>query len=143
MSSILEQANILPGGSYNIMDIFSAVKSALGVNSAISCVKDHVSGNTYLFEIKICFDKELKLVHCDGIVREESQEWIPLDNGWKRVPEIITNCDSSKPIFYPSVVPPTRHDVITEADYDAEPSYLKIPFVKFYKLIRALQWATL
>lgn len=138
MSSLLSQANILPGGSYDIKDIYKVLRTLLGFNPAISCVKDHVSGNTYLFEIRICFDKELKVTNCDGILNTVISG---RETGWKR--DMISNCDSTKPIFYPSVVPPTKHDVITETDYETEPSFFKIPFVKLYKLIKILQWATL
>jgi len=140
MSSLLSQANILPGGSYDIKEVYKALQKSLGINPAISCVKDHVSGNSYIFEIRICFDKELKLANCDGIVNTAMGR----EAGWKRSSDLISNCDYNKPVFYPSVVPPTKHDVVTETNYDdKESSFSNIPFVKLYKLLKILQWATL
>lgn len=138
MSSYLSKINVTPGGSYDVFDIYNKLRNAIGYNPAIGCVKDHMSGNAYLHEIKVCFDKELKMIHCDGILNAVGKE-----NGWRRTSDLITNCDSAKPIFYPSIVPPTKHDVIEETEFDNDSSFFNIPFVKLYKLIKILQWATL
>lgn len=43
--------------------------------------------DSYLFEVRICFDKKLNLVDCDGI------------------PGYPTNCGLKKEIIYPGTVP--------------------------------------
>lgn len=51
-----------------------------------------------LSEIRICFDKNLKLIDCDGIL-------LTTQHG-KSKTHALTNCDIKKPILYLDYVPP-------------------------------------
>ncbi|XP_063704324.1 ribonuclease Oy [Culicoides brevitarsis] len=129
MSSLLSQANIQPGGAYNLTDIYDGLKSELGTDFAVECMFDRQSGKSYLIEIRICFTKELNLTDCDGILLNNNSS-----KGWQKVKNIITNCNVHKEIEYPSVVP---------RKYEEENSGWKFPFVNLYKLVKMLQWITL
>jgi len=50
-----------------------------------------------LSEIRICFDKTLKLIDCDGIMK-------PRQESMKKS-HALTNCDTKKPILYLDHVP--------------------------------------
>lgn len=50
-----------------------------------------------LAEIRICFDKSLKPIDCDGIMKPR--------RGSIKKPHILTNCDTKKPILYLDYVP--------------------------------------
>lgn len=50
-----------------------------------------------LSEIRICFDKTLKLIDCDGIMKPKK--------GSMRKSHTLTNCDTNKPILYLDYVP--------------------------------------
>lgn len=128
MSTLLSQANIQPGGSYQVEQIYDGLKSVLGTDFAVECMHDKQSGKSYLIEIRICFTKDLKLTDCDGILLNNNAS-----KGWKKVKNIITNCNAKKEIEYPSVVP---------IKYEETP-YWKVPFVQLYKFVKMLQWITL
>ena len=51
-----------------------------------------------LAEIRICFDKTLKLIDCDGIM-------IKPRHGSIKKSHSLTNCDTKKPILYLDYVP--------------------------------------
>lgn len=98
MQSILTKAKILPNKTqgYTAEQIYMAVKSVLNKNPAVECVSDHKAGISLINEIRICFNKSLELVDCDGI-RDPN---IHVEGT-----KIITSCSLSKPVIYPSVVP--------------------------------------
>lgn len=50
-----------------------------------------------LSEIRICFDKTLKLIDCDGIMKSR--------RGSIKKSHPLTNCDTKKPILYLDYVP--------------------------------------
>lgn len=87
MKNILGQVNILPGNSYTVQEILKGVANVLGKNCQVECVSNKKEKQSYLFEIRICFDKSLELVDCDGIAG------------------FPTNCPSTRKIIYPGVVP--------------------------------------
>lgn len=129
MNHILESAHILPDSNFYPSTIQQAVSNVLGMNPVIHCVYDPHDQKNYLSEIRICFNKTLNLVDCDGVVGLVS---IPYPEG-----RILTNCDISEPIYYPSIVPKTqfnKHNVETE---------WKFPYVNAYKLIQLIKWFTL
>uniref|UniRef100_A0A336MN48 CSON014506 protein n=1 Tax=Culicoides sonorensis TaxID=179676 RepID=A0A336MN48_CULSO len=128
MSTLLAQANIIPGSAYQLEEIYNGLKQVLGTDFALECMHDRQSGKSYLIEIRICFTKELKLTDCDGILLNNSST-----KGWKKLKNILTNCNAKKEIQYPSVVP---------IKYVESPVW-KIPFVQLYKLVKMLQWITL
>lgn len=48
-------------------------------------------------EIRICFDKTLKLIDCDGIMKSR--------HGNTKAAHLLTDCDLKKPILYLDYVP--------------------------------------
>lgn len=95
MNKLLSKANITPGGEYNVVDFQNAVKNVLSVNPAIHCTTV-MNGEEYVTGIGICFDHQLKLIHCH---------------------DVSGNCNTNKPIQYPSEVPKsflerTQHNIV-------------------------------
>lgn len=88
MKNVLASSNILPGSKHLANDLFNAVQNVLGKHPVIVCRKDKETGQSYLFEIRICFDKAMKLINCD------------------QVTEYPTNCDNSVRVIYPGNVSP-------------------------------------
>lgn len=88
MTAILAKGDIIPNNdkSYTLIDIHKAVKSVLNKNPSINCYTDRTTNEQYLSEIRICFNKQLQLIDCDGI------ESYTKDN-------VITNC-FKKTIIY-------------------------------------------
>lgn len=138
ITKLLEPTAIKPGmdKSYSLEDIHAALKESLEFNFAIICEKDRKTKREYLFEIRICFDKELNLHTCDGIVTMEMDDPDPND-------EILTNCKKDEEIAYPSSAWLRERQykrMISEQRYDGP--WMK-HIVNSYKLVRLLQWMTL
>ncbi|XP_032666043.1 ribonuclease Oy isoform X2 [Odontomachus brunneus] len=91
MINVLAKENILPGLKYMVDDFFHAIQKILGKRVEVICTKDKETGESYVFEIRICFDKTLQLMDCDGVYN------------------FPTNCDKSRPITYPGHVPHISH----------------------------------
>lgn len=87
MTSILARSNIVPDNqmTYKLLDINTAIKSVLNKNPLINCYYDKKTGEQFLNEIRLCFDRQLSLMDCDGTS--------------KKVNNINTNC-LNKPINY-------------------------------------------
>lgn len=87
LTNILSEADILPSVNkgYDVVDIVNAIRVHLGVNPVVECRKE--KGKSTLFEIRICFTKELKIVDCDGVVHGTSGN-------------VLTNCDRTQKILY-------------------------------------------
>lgn len=136
MSSILAQANIVPDTSFGVLHLQTEIEKILKVHPVIHCVYDVHDQKHYLSEIRICFNKTLDLVDCDGVVggtnEHNSTVTITYPGG-----KVITNCDLTKPIYYPSTVPPTKFN------QNQRKTEWKFPFVNFYKLIQMIKWVTL
>lgn len=132
MTGILARANITSGAKYNVTDFHDAIKSALNRNPSTHCVRNKHTGDTYLDEIRICFNKRLELVDCDGVVlgRTDLSYW---ENG------VITNCRHDEPIAYPNVLP--KH-LINRKLADKDKTVWTFPWVNLYKLIQILKWFT-
>jgi ribonuclease T2 len=99
-------------------------------------VYDNKNKEAYLFEIRICFNKSLGLIDCDGVVgnyRESAGEGLVIDyvNG-----QLITNCDLDKPVFYPSLIPQVHYA-------EEKKTSMRFPLVQIYKLLQFLKWLTL
>lgn len=90
MHKILSTQNIQPGQRFDAIELHDAIKNQLNVNAEINCLKDDRNGEQYLFEVRLCFDKNLQLSNC---LRR------PNANG------VITNCNSKKKIYYPKELP--------------------------------------
>lgn len=132
MSSILANAKILPDNAHKLHDIHEAVVSTLQKRPSIHCIHDRKRDQVFLSEIRICFDKQLELVDCDGVM-------FISDEGIRQsdAAEIISNCDPEKPILYPSVVPSDRL-----AERERKPVW-QFPVVQLYRILDALKWLTL
>ncbi|CAL7934663.1 unnamed protein product [Xylocopa violacea] len=91
MKDVLAKANITPGQTYSMTTIFDAINHVLGKRGVLICRKNKNTGESYIFEIRICFEKNMELTNCDGVY------------GYP------TNCDSS--VIYPGEVP-QRYNVI-------------------------------
>ena len=70
----MTQEGITPGGQYSPKTILQTVGTYLGstvnetiINPAITCRREKGYQNPLIFELIICFDKELNLIHCDDI----------------------------------------------------------------------------
>ncbi|GAB1863237.1 Ribonuclease Oy [Camponotus japonicus] len=87
MIDILPKANIFPGQKYMVEDMLIGIQQVLNKRCQIICVQNEETGELYVSEIRICFDKTLQLIDCDGIY------------------EFPTNCKEWKQITYPSSIP--------------------------------------
>ena len=98
ITKLLMSSEIKPGidATYKLEDIHTALKYSLDTSFAIICEKDKKTKREYLFEIRLCFDKELNLHSCDGIVTMTDGDDPDLDD------DIITNCKKDQEIAYPS-----------------------------------------
>ncbi|KAG6449369.1 hypothetical protein O3G_MSEX006010 [Manduca sexta] len=117
LTMMLGEAGIVPSDEkqYKIIDIYYAIKNKTKVNPTIQCV--HVKGAQLLSELHVCFNKNLELVDCDGVVSPKHV----IDGV-----TVMTNCNPAHDVLYPySVEPPAR------------------VLVQLYKLSSLLQWLTL
>lgn len=132
MSNILAGEKIVPNSSFYVTTLQQAISRALNITPVIHCVYDQHDHKNYISEIRICFNKSLELVDCDGVVGFEPMSYAE--------GKVITNCDIAEPIYYPSNVPATRfnRNRITESE-----SEWKFPYVNVYKLIQFVKWFTL
>lgn len=124
MSTILAKAGIKPSMTtvYKLADVYKAVQAQLGKNPVVEC--KHDSGSNFMFEIRICFDKDLTLVDCDGVV-SNNKYFQNIDNM-----KIISNCNASESIIYPNILP-------------TQPNSWFRNLIEVYKFITWLQWFTL
>ncbi|XP_060853767.1 uncharacterized protein LOC132931782 isoform X2 [Rhopalosiphum padi] len=97
MRDILGKSNIKINSTLNVADYWKAVKSVLNTNAWIDCVTKHDTKEQMLAEIRICFDKTLKQIDCDGIMKPR--------RGSTKKSHLLTNCDMKKPILYLDYVP--------------------------------------
>uniref|UniRef100_A0ABD2X8D2 Uncharacterized protein n=1 Tax=Trichogramma kaykai TaxID=54128 RepID=A0ABD2X8D2_9HYME len=98
MKGVLAQAGLALNRSYDLQDYLAAVKKVLGTNAYVECVRNHKKNESYLSELRICFDKKFQLIDCNGI------------------PEFPSNCKRSDKIIYPAsppelIAPPTVKQV--------------------------------
>lgn len=101
MSEILKAAGITPG-VYKVVDIHNVVYRTLNKIPSVHCdgTKD---GNSYLSEIRLCFNKSLELIDCH--VTGDS-EMVYRSAGTKV--EVLTNCNLHKDIVYPDTFPESQ-----------------------------------
>jgi hypothetical protein len=85
---------------------------------------------TYLFEIRICFDKNLTLTDCDGIKG-------PSDP----VTGIKTNCPLNKTILYPSILPSEDGKLLYTTTSPVYGHYSWL--LEALHVIQFLQWMTI
>lgn len=123
MTSLLSKAGYTPDMNTTVEQLNDIITSSLTRNPSIHCIVDRETKQTYLSEIRICFDKQLELVDCNGVV--DSLTAKP-----------ITNCKSNQPILYPSRLP---QYLIDRTNTDTTSFNWKFPLVNFYKLIQLLK----
>ena len=133
MGPLLQGAGIKPDHPVYAGQMHNSIYSVLKTNPVIECY--HEKGTQYITEIRICFDKDLKLRDCDGAVSVmtgvEYKSYHSKQKG-----TMITNCDPMKLIEYPSVVPQVRRPN-QEGKFGSGSSF---PYVKFYRIITFLRW---
>uniref|UniRef100_D3TLW3 Ribonuclease n=1 Tax=Glossina morsitans morsitans TaxID=37546 RepID=D3TLW3_GLOMM len=127
ISNILRDSNIHPDSNNTVVALHTALIKGLGKNPSIHCLYDGKNDISYLADIRICFNKSLELVDCDGVLRDATS--IDYPGG-----TVITNCHISQAVHYPSLVP-GRH-IVNERKW-------KFPIVNLYKLIQFIMWFTL
>ena len=140
ITKLLMSTYIKPGidVTYRLEEIHAALKSSLDDNFAIICEKDRKTKREYLFEIRICFDKDLNLHTCEGIVMDEGEEDPDPDD------DIITNCQKTAEIAYPSsawLMQRQWMKRVKEQQF-VDNTWMK-HVVNAYKTVRFLQWVTL
>lgn len=142
MGPLLERSGIKPDDSVYVGQMHTSIYSVLRTNPVIECY--HETGKQFITEIRICFDKNLKLRDCDGAVGKQTgleYETYPS----MRKGTMITNCDPMKLIEYPSEVPKVGTEVEMEKiryNRDGGESGGGFPYVKFYRIISFLRWFT-
>lgn len=137
ITKLLSQTYIQPGldVSYTVEEIHSTLSLAIGNNFAIICERDHDTKQQFLFEIRICFDKQLNIHSCDGIVMEGDTD---LND------KIITNCRKDQEIVYPSSYWLVKRQYLEKfKEKENQNKGFMYNIVNFYKLVRLLQWITL
>ncbi|XP_076628303.1 ribonuclease Oy-like [Colletes latitarsis] len=87
MKNVLAKSNILPGKPYATDEFLNAIQKTLGKRGSVMCINDKKTGKLYIFEIRICFNKQFELIDCDGTY------------GYP------TNCNKSNNVIYPGEVP--------------------------------------
>lgn len=130
ISNILGNYGIHPGSNNSVVTIHQAIVTFLNKNPSIHCVYDAKSNVSFLSEIRICFDRDLNLIHCDGAKRDVNSIRVSGNR------TVNTNCHLSSPVYYPSAVPPVRR--VRKVD----DGWLQ-PVVNVYKLINFIMWLTL
>uniref|UniRef100_A0A6M2DY26 Putative ribonuclease t2 family n=1 Tax=Xenopsylla cheopis TaxID=163159 RepID=A0A6M2DY26_XENCH len=128
MSKVLQRVDIQPNNTFDPIEIYSGVKKVLNKNPAMECMHDVKTGLSYIFEIRICFDKQLKLTDCDGIKSRLRH----LGDS-----KILTNCDLHKQVIYPEVIELPKKSVLPQEDIPYQWSIFDL-----YKLIYFIQWFT-
>lgn len=149
MADVLGEGGIKPGQNYTVLEIRQVLIDRLQKNMAIECYHDKETKQQFLNEIRVCFNKNLELENCDGILFEDV--FIDQPQG-----KIITNCNVNKPVFYPATVPLSRYEKTHMSPFDLHTKFLeeykrqkakenknmKI-LVNIYKLIQLLKWSTM
>ncbi|XP_020708942.2 ribonuclease Oy [Athalia rosae] len=87
MNRVLVECNIFPGLEYEIQEILDCVNRILGHTAKVDCVVNPKTHESCLSEMKICFDRSLKLTDCNEILAYP------------------TNCQRDKLVTYPDVIP--------------------------------------
>jgi len=106
VSDWLTEAGISPSDTHRqpLKGVWQAVIAGAGSRPHIDCEK--IDGQVYIKEVKVCYNKNLVRVDCDGIKGYGSSE-----EGQK----MMGTCTRWGEFVYPSsAVPPTDEDLITE-----------------------------
>jgi len=96
----LAEAGVVPSDTepYKTSDVWDAVmKGNKGFRPQIECLNIH--GQAYITEVKVCYDKNLTRVDCDGIVASKQVE-----SG------MLGSCLRYDSFIYPATIDPTHHN---------------------------------
>lgn len=87
LGKALSRNNIVPSDikEYSLKDIQQAILKTWGVNPQIECRTE--KGVDFLFEIRMCFSKDLILIDC-----------------YANHVDILTNCNKNKGVIYPKSI---------------------------------------
>ncbi|XP_073989102.1 ribonuclease Oy-like isoform X1 [Rhodnius prolixus] len=132
VTTMLQESDIVPGKTYNISTIWSAVKKSIGKNPHLACFNDPVSKSSYLLEVRICFNKSLELVDCDGTKFEN--KWY-FRRSQSLADANYTDCSLDTLVEYPLFIqqpPPTPTPIRPKQHF----------LIDMLKLIQLLAWAT-
>lgn len=108
VSDWLTEAGISPSDNHRqpLKAVWQAVLAGAGTRPHIDCEK--IDGQVYIKEVKVCYNKNLARVDCDGIKGFGSTEEVDRQN-------MMGTCTRWGEFVYPSsAVPPTDEDLITE-----------------------------
>lgn len=140
ISSLLNDSLVQPMGpdfgGYQFTDIHSAIAEKLPNTFGIVCYKDPKTKEQFIFEVRICFHKDLTPADCDGIVMLDDED--ESDN-------YITNCRLNEPILYPAAGT-FPHPLILGQRYEKKHNKmqeLKPLLINIYKLVSLIKWITL
>lgn len=111
----LKEKNIVPGGRYTKGAVYNAVLEKTKVRPHIDC--EFIDGLQFIKEIKVCFSKNLTLVHCDNIVGAEEQTLNAFHNS-------TGSCHDNTPFLYPAKMSPAYLSNLTS-------NHLTIGFLVF------------
>lgn len=137
MGTLLSKAGIEPDTQLYVGNIHNGIYGELKVNPVIECLHE-AGGKQFITEIRLCFDKELKLRDCDGAVGYQTQRVYTTYRTTTKG-NMITNCNPVKEIQYPSQVPKVEYNTNRR---DSQPADDDFPWVKFYKFLKFLRWFT-
>jgi len=117
VSDWLTEAGISPSDNHRqpLKAVWQAVLAGAGTRPHIDCEK--IDGQVYIKEVKVCYNKNLARVDCDGIKGFGSTEEVDRQN-------MMGTCTRWGEFVYPSsAVPPTDEDLITEDEEQVASSY--------------------
>jgi len=108
VSDWLAGAGIFPSDTrrQSLAGVWQAVLAAAGTRPHIDCEK--IDGQVYIKEVKVCYNKNLTRVDCDGIKGHGTSRQVEKQ-------QMMGTCTRWGKFMYPaSTVPPTDEDLITE-----------------------------
>jgi len=104
----LKEKNIVPGGRYTKDEVYNAVIEKTKVRPHIDC--EFMDGLQFIKEIKVCFSKNLTLVHCDNIIGDKTNIEGDNLNHWHNS---TGSCHEDKEFLYPAKMNPAYLSSLT------------------------------
>ncbi|XP_050293452.1 ribonuclease Oy [Anthonomus grandis grandis] len=135
LTTILNKGGVTPGNNgYDVALIYSVIKNAINKEPSIQCVIDRKTKESYINEIRICFDKNLNLMDCDPASPIQRMRY-----------GLNTNCNQKKPVRYIDNVPvPNLNSDNYNKEIDIKKYYdQQARFTRLYQLFRTIFWMTI
>lgn len=132
LANILAQGKIVPGtDGYTIDQIYNAVKSYTKKDLTIQCVVDRKTKESMISEIRICFNKSLEVIDCEGsnVANIDSLE-------------AVTNCNLKNPVMYFAEVPINRTEEPYITEYTDDAFEEQMYYMNIYRMLKFLIWFT-